>query len=590
MTQIPYAVSGQIFHTSTDGYGWLEVRARNLTSGETTTARTNSLGQYVLDLANWESGYSDGDTYKVEAYIDNDNFMLTDVKIDSISIGQYLREYQVKRTYGHQIAVFESIVVNKIIDLVSDLRTGHQIEVWRGWATDNYVVQSSTLTVDIDIGWQDVDDMTATNTKIFDGWVEIYKKEGGHFRINGFDKLREAATKQVTATYLDSGPQAGKISEIFKDLITTYAGLTADSTTVQDSGTTITIKKFVCDNRTIMEACRKLANAINWQFYYRADTNKVYFEPKGYTENSNILTIGTNVKHVPRWEDNNSKMINKVTVRGESVEPEATELESGDGSTTEFTLDWVPNNVKVYLAGTLQEGGSEEASRSSVDYYIDRVNQKIIFVVAPPVAVDNVEIRYSYFKPVCAVVRRNQASIDLYGEHHTIFTLSDLKGAADAETRAIKVLERYAYPFKTSIIRVVDFKDTLGLDVGQKIRVIDSYSDIDSMFVISKFIIHYPNKFNILNIGELSAMSGDIEWVLQDRLKRLEEQMFENQDLLRNVQDLKTDAKFKRKSLTIQTRDVQDSFVLGDSTRAILGTSALGDRRTTAQTVYYREY
>lgn len=68
MTSTPYPVTGIIY--SLDGSiaeASATVTAINTSTGERTSETTNSDGQYILDLANFASGYSDGDSVVIRA-------------------------------------------------------------------------------------------------------------------------------------------------------------------------------------------------------------------------------------------------------------------------------------------------------------------------------------------------------------------------------------------------------------------------------------------------------------------------------------------------------------------------------------------
>ena len=57
-------------------------------------------------------------------------------------------------------------------------------------------------------------------------FIESFNPDGGSVRITTKDKMWDLVRKEFTHTY-DSGidASAGKISEIFKDIVTTYGGL-----------------------------------------------------------------------------------------------------------------------------------------------------------------------------------------------------------------------------------------------------------------------------------------------------------------------------------------------------------------------------
>ena len=216
-------------------------------------------------------------------------------------------------------------------------------------------------------------------------------------------------------------------------------GLNADATTIQSSGTTYVLDKFICNHADIFERCKALAVALDWQFYYRPDTDKVYFEPKGYTTNPNTLTVGSNVIKVPKWTYDNTEMANDLTVVGAYQLVETTE--SGQiGVTAGYTtasvqLDHLPESVKVYAdAGdpptTLLTGGVI-GSTASYDYSVDKNKMQLLPYTAF-VTNDYVEVRYSFKRPT-PIHCFSQISIDTYGQFKKTITFEDIRTVADAE-------------------------------------------------------------------------------------------------------------------------------------------------------------
>ena len=119
----------------------------------------------------------------------------------------------------------------------------------------------------------------ATETYVFRGEIIVRETIGSRVVIKCADKLHAAVRNNITKTF-DSAvdTEAGKISEIFKTLVNDHAGLTANSSSVQDSGTTFIIKVFICNNADVFERLEMLAELLDWQFYYNPIDDLVYFE------------------------------------------------------------------------------------------------------------------------------------------------------------------------------------------------------------------------------------------------------------------------------------------------------------------------
>jgi hypothetical protein len=442
--------------------------------------------------------------------------MQTQVLINNVNVTSKLINYEYERTWGDVISQADLEVV-KTISTLLNLETGQTVKIYRGWTTP-------------------------TDEKIFEGYIENYAPEGGIIKITAKDKMWDLIRKEVTHVYdKNIDASAGKISEIFKDLVETYGLLNCD---VQDSGTTILLDKFVCNHTDIFERCKALNKVLDWQFYYRADTNKVYFEPKGFIANSTILTIGNNVYQVPKWTYDNTEMANDITIVGAYQEIETTEsgqigVTSGY-TTTAINLNFEAISVKVYMdAGTppttLKVGGLPD-STATYFYYVDKPNKKILPATGTTFTNNHyAEIRYSHAVPI-PIHLYNQASIDTYGQFKKTITYKDLRGISDAEARGNNYLTVYSEPFIYSTLKVKN-DSTYNLKIGNKIRVIDNVSTptVDDWFILSRLRIRYPSDYDEVVVGDkpwrLATWQGSVE----ERLKRLAEDEYASPEIVNEL-------------------------------------------------------
>lgn len=442
--------------------------------------------------------------------------MLTKVEINNIDVTSDLLNYEMEKVYGDAINLISLNFIKRVSESLT-LQTGLSVEVWRGWSS-------------------------ATEEKIFDGYIESFEPEGGKVKINAKDKMWDLIRREVTHVYDSTiDASAGKLSDIFIDLVTTYGGLTADSTSVQDSGDVFLLNKFVCNHSDIFERCKALANALNWQMYYKASTDKVYFEPKGYNANATILNVGSNVIGVPKWTYDNTEMVNDVTVVGAYQEIETTE--SGRiGVTSGYTADYVqinfePISVKIYNDNnnpptTLKVGGLPD-STGTFDYYVDK-NQKKIYPSPGNTFSTNsyMEIRFSHAVPI-PIHMYNQASINSYGKFTKTITYKDLRSVSDAETRASNYLDQYSTPFLYTTLKVKNLSSN-SIDVGQLIRVLDNLSSpaVDENLIINRHRIRYPADYDELDVGDKVWRLAEWNAKIEEKLKRIEEEELANQDLI----------------------------------------------------------
>lgn len=468
--------------------------------------------------------------------------MLKQVEINSVNVDDYIVSFEIERVYGDAISQVSIKVLKTITDVVT-LANGQTLELWRGW----------TL---------------ATDEKVFDGYIEKYEVEGGIIKITGLDKMWDLVRKEVTHIYDSTiDASAGVISEIFEDLVETYGGLTAE---MQASGSVIVIDKFVCNHTDIFERCKKLAEILDWQMYYRADTDNVYFEPKGFTDNANTLTVGSNVQQVPKWNYDITEMVNDVTVVGAYQEVETTEsgkIGTTAGYTTaDITIAYEPISVKVYGdAGdpptTLKVGGVV-GSTSSYDYYVDK-NQKKIVSSSTFTTDDYYEIRYSYATPL-PVRLYNQTSIDAYGQFKKTVTFTDIRTVEDALTRGRNYLAKYSTPFIYTTLRVKNVS-TYGLQVGQMIRVIDDVSSptVDSWLLINRHRIRYPADYDEIEVGDKYWRLASWQAQVEEKLKRIAEASFSNQDIVLDVVDLTRTVIYQRRYMKVMKKVYPEGGAIG---------------------------
>ncbi|KKM97742.1 hypothetical protein LCGC14_1165060, partial [marine sediment metagenome] len=256
--------------------------------------------------------------------------------INSITVDSYLRSWETDSNLGRSTIKSMYILLTKNVDTV---------------LTTDKTLNGKAVTVQRGI-------ITTTEQYIFRGEVVNVFPDGGILRVLLADKLYETTKKTVTKSWdINIDSEAGKISEIFLTLINDYTTLTADATTVQDSGTIFTIKKFTMRAATVFNGLERLAELLGWQFYYDPDDDKVYFEPKGYTNSGITLTVGTNVVRVPKWQYDSTQLFNIVKLYGSEYEVETTEsgqvgVTSG-WTTSEVPLTYTPVSVKIFAdAGT----------------------------------------------------------------------------------------------------------------------------------------------------------------------------------------------------------------------------------------------
>jgi hypothetical protein len=430
------------------------------------------------------------------------------IKINGINITPKVINYIYEQTWGDAISELEIDVVQTISDILS-IQVGQTVEVYRAF-------------------------VNPPDIKIFSGYIESFQPDGGKIKIICKDKLWDLVRKEITYIYdkdIDGIGGVLKLSNIFLDLITT-AGLNADSTTIQDSGSDLTMNQFICNYSDIMDRCKTLASTLDWQFYYRADEDKVYFENKGFTSNPKILTVGSEIISVPKWNKDTTEMVNELTVLGANQGVETTETGQIGVTigylTTGIVVNFEPSSVKVYLDAsnpptTLKIGGVPESS-ITYDYYVDKANKKIIPKDGTAFTTNNyAQINYTYNIPR-SVLLINADSITNYGQFKKTITYTDIRSVEDAQNRGQNYLDRYSQPFNYATIKV---KNSLSYSyrVGDLIRIIDNINqpNVDGFFIVTRIISRYPTDYDELTVGDKTWRLSAWQESVETRIKRIEE-------------------------------------------------------------------
>lgn len=478
----------------------------------------------------------------------------TYITIGGVDVTNYLSKWKIARAYGDDVSQIEISLSSRVTSILTldETSIGDEVIVKRG-AT------------------------TGQEKFIFRGEISTFNLAGTIISMVCYDKLYEARRASVTKSFdKNIDTEAGNIAEIFSTLINDYTdNLVADSSSVQT--TEYTLNKFICNNADVLERCQKLAGTIGWAFFYNPEDELVYFQPKGFVENTLSLVVGENIVEVPVWSFDSSQLANQIKVIGAEQEVETTELFNGTGSQDTFVLSNTPVSVKVYVGSTLQSGGSAGQTEGTYDYEVDQENKKIIFTSGnePGAGTNNVEVRYSYMLPA-PVTGRSQPSIDNYGTFEKTIFSSNVKTRDDAKTFLSGYLDEYAEPFVNTKLKMVSATD---VDPGEVIAPVDSFNDVTKSVIVLKVTMQFPYKYDEIECGDKILRLE--EWLkgLNDRLRALEEEAGKSQDLLLHVIDLyREDVSFYRRFFQQRKKELTgDGFILGNSAYGVLGTDKLGD-------------
>ena len=459
--------------------------------------------------------------------------MLTEVTINGIDVSTYLRTWANIETFGHIVTDIAVQVRRSILNVIPTLGNGMTMVVKRGTTT-------------------------ATDEQVFNGTIDNITKSGAVINILGKDQLAKLINESVNKSYdgVSFPSTEAKGSDIAKDLIETFGGMTA---TVVDTGDTIIVKEFICRDTDVLSRLQILGVIFDYQIYFSNVDSTVHFEPKGTTSSTTILSTGTNIMNVPRWDLDNSQLVNILKVKGANQEIEQNETFDGDGTASQvFTLSFSPIFVSMFevvAAVDVQKiPGVVSSTPEPFDYTVDKENKKVTTTSdwTPASGTDNVKTTYSRAIPAEVTVD-DEISIDKYGKKRGVKFFDDIQTVDDAIVRGRAWIDKYSVPFVQTRLEVSH--TLIDLRVGNKITVVDTINNENREVIINRIKKTYPHKADIIDVG-------DKEWRIEEwgkftieRLRRLEEKTAGDTGILIQVKTFNHTLIHARRYLRVKKRN-----------------------------------
>jgi len=382
----------------------------------------------------------------------------------------------------------------------------------------------------------------------------------------------------------------GSIDEVRVSNWPRYASTYSDC--FVDSGSAIVLGQFPCKNADPMDKIKRLAESLDYQCFYRAQTGKVYFQPKGAANNLSTIFVGgsnSNVVEVPKWKFDMTEMANEITVKGANTQVETQEAFDGTGAQLSFTLLRSPASAKVTVGGTLKEGGGFDADGLVLkDYAIDKDGKKIVFAIAPASGTGNVVVDYTYVIPV-PVQDRNDSSVALYGLSQREFVYTDITNVADAQARVTNLLAKYSTPFIYSQIKVKG-SAIIDLDVGQTIEVVDSINNVTRNTVINRHVIVYPSKYDELYLGDKEWRTAEWGANVEAKIKALQDELIRDGDYTTALRSGGSVVRLRPKYLKVEVRNSSGFMRWSDVTTSAWGSARWGTSDAEYYTYYEKTY
>ena len=451
-----------------------------------------------------------------------------------------------------------SITLNKTVSSAKTINATDYITMY-------YYIEDATKlsSVGLNLG-QDSSNyyvISAPNQTIVNGWNYIEFDVSTKITGAGSPTLADVDYYRINTTltdtsniiYVDDIRQTANTDETFtlSKVQTTeyYAGIKFKNVSVFDS-----LKK-ICDLRPDLD-----------DFYI--DINRILnYGEFGELSSGETLQRGANVLKSEFWDDD-TKLVNKVTVYGAKQEFNYSDTFDGDATTKEFTLIYEPITQTVTVGGIELEGYVLGMSPSEYDYQVDKENKIIKFNNAPASGSDNVVISYTYGVPII-VQRQDDVSIANYRLRETKIENEFLLKKDDVTTVAQEFVDAWKNPILNAKYSI---RINPNIDIGETVEVIDEKYFGDSV----------ARTFGVVSLKHtligrrsgtavsLTQITRSVEMYLQDifnRLNALEEADKGDRDVLARLLSFSENLNLTddpENNLTADGMLMNDSFVLGD--------------------------
>lgn len=272
---------------------------------------------------------------------------------------------------------------------------------------------------------------------------------------------------------------------IVESIVETNTDLTFSSSSI-DSG--ITLTQYIADGKLI-DIIKDLAALTN-KVFYTTGNKLLVFDDASFNDLQFVMTHGGNISINDDGYDD-TEIVNDLTVLGQNLQYHSIETFSGDNNNKIFQVANHLTVVKVKVGGVEKE--------PELDYTFDTMSRNVTFTTAPASGSNNVEIDYTYEKPLYIRGTR-EASITQYGRHAKRLSLPWITKREDG----VRFVQSYLNRYK-DISRKVKVKSGRmwnSLQENDIVHLTNSIKGIDSDFAIKSIKYEYPVISTEIEVGE----------------------------------------------------------------------------------------
>lgn len=367
----------------------------------------------------------------------------------------------------------------------------------------------------------------STEEVCFDGEVVDFKTNGRIVTLDCRDKMWRATKKVETNVYTSVDSTDGNPQLIYKDLME-RASVPVDIAYLQDPGVDYTVTKFIVDTAHVKDRADRLVKDLpNWRHYYDPQVDSARLEVIKYDDTGITLTVGTDILNAPEWKNEGRKLVQTLTVRGAVQDTPADFVFSGDGVTTEFTLENEPSAIQLFISGTEQVlGVFGVTDAADYDYYVDKLLKKIIFLSAPASAANNITGTYNFYQERPVTVT-NPGSIAKYSSqgsnqypYEQVTHSLDTVDVGDARLYADGIIAEDGEVNPTTNLSV---KGYFGWRRNQKVTVVDTRNGINQTVYIQSVQRRFPYDYDVIRVNRRPQSQAQATANMYNRVKRIEE-------------------------------------------------------------------
>jgi len=455
-------------------------------------------------------------------------------------------------------------------------------------------------------------DTNPATTNVFTGLLETKRFPSREIKQQLLIKGRDYTARLMDRTVEPEVYTTLPAGSIVKDIIAKY---TDDITVTNVDDSSTTVSRIAFSHTPVFDAVKKLAELSNYTFY--VDENKdLHFKEKSINSSGKTFN-NTNVIRA-NFIEKRDTVFNEIWVYGDRYLDSIKEEFTADGAGSLFTLTYKPHNTQVDVgspitAFTRQKGGIANMNiipTSGVDYLVNYDDQAISFTSGTSIGYDAlpasgtlITIDYSRSLPIVKVGRDNN-SIKKYGKRIKKIIDKEIKDPDTAQERLAVELALTNEPKKEGTLNVHGLIDvtpsqTAIVNLPQQGITNKTYDVLEVQYDFNKTKNETENVLILQVNKKLDNITDTIKNLIND-VRIIQAQDIDSSDILSRFEFTTGSITIKQSGCAVSQRSIAGdaliwgstdfgiwgtgkwgdtaniSFVLGNTSATILGTSKLG--------------